>query len=161
MTQQQADKRYLEIADIWSRNSQAERLKVGAIIVKDNMIISDGFNGTPSGFDNWCEDYYHPKTGELIKATSQECFNEVVRCGFDLKTKPEVLHAEANAITKVAKSTQSCDGATLYCTDACCIECAKLIIQSGIKRFVYSRPFRKTEGIELLKKAKIEVVKYD
>ena len=111
--------------------------KVGALLVKDRMIISDGFNGTPAGFENICED---PSTG---------------------KTKPYVLHAEANAITKVAKSGNNSDGATLYVTDAPCVECSKLIIQAGIKRVVYMIEYSVKDGIELLRRAGIEVCKYD
>lgn len=130
------DKKYLEMAHIWAQNSYCVRRKVGALIVKDKMIISDGYNGTPSGFENVCED----ENG---------------------KTKQYVLHAEANAITKVAKSNNSSNGATLYVTSAPCIECAKLIIQAGIKRVVYSDDYRVTDGIELLERAKIEIVKLD
>ncbi len=130
--QHKFDKHYLEMAAIWAKNSYCKRRQVGALLVKDRMIISDGFNGTPSGFENQCEDE-----------------NDT--------TKPYVLHAEANAITKVAKSGNSSEGATLYITTAPCIECAKLIIQSGIKRVVYAEEYRKSEGIELLKRAKIEV----
>ena len=126
------DKRYLRMADIWSENSYCQRRKVGALIVKDKMIISDGYNGTPSGFENICEDE-----------------NGV--------TKPYVLHAEANAITKIARSNNNADGATLYVTDSPCIECSKLIIQAGIKRVVYSREYRLADGIDLLKRAGIEV----
>ena len=127
------DRRYLRMAKIWSENSYCERRKVGALIVKDKMIISDGYNGTPSGFENVCED----EEGH---------------------TKPYVLHAEANAITKVAKSNNSSNGATLYVTAAPCMECAKLIIQSGIRRVVYLESYRLSEGIELLERAGIEVV---
>lgn len=126
------DKRYLRMARIWSENSYCKRRQVGALIVKDKSIISDGYNGTPSGFENCCED------------------EENV-------TKPYVLHAEANAITKVAKSSNSSEGATLYVTASPCIECAKLIIQAGIRRVVYSEQYRYTDGIELLKKANVEV----
>ncbi|WP_251623496.1 dCMP deaminase family protein [Odoribacter lunatus] len=126
------DKRYLRMARIWAENSYCERRRVGALIVKDKSIISDGYNGTPSGFENLCEDEEN-------------------------KTKPYVLHAEANAITKVAKSSNSSEGATLYVTASPCIECAKLIIQAGIRRVVYSEAYRYLDGIELLKKAKIEV----
>ncbi len=126
------DKHYLEMAAIWAKNSYCKRRQVGALLVKDKMIISDGFNGTPAGFENQCEDE-----------------NDV--------TKPYVLHAEANAITKVAKSGNSSEGATLYITTAPCIECAKLIIQSGIERVVYSEEYRKSEGIELLKRANVKV----
>ena len=131
--QRQLDERYLRMARVWAENSYCVRRKVGALIVKDKMIISDGYNGTPSGFENICED--------------------------DMgKTKPYVLHAEANAITKVAKSANNCDGSTLYITAAPCIECSKLIIQAGIKRVVYSEKYRLEDGIELLKRANIEVV---
>lgn len=126
------DKRYLRMAQIWSENSYCKRRQVGALIVKDKSIISDGYNGTPSGFENLCEDE-------------------------DNKTKPYVLHAEANAITKVAKSGNSSEGATLYVTASPCIECAKLIIQAGIRRVVYSEHYRYMDGIDLLKKAGIEV----
>jgi dCMP deaminase len=129
------DSRYIEMAEIWARNSYCKRRQVGALLVKDNMIISDGYNGTPSGFENVCEE------------------NGV--------TKPYVLHAEANAISKVAKSGNSSAGATLYVTASPCIECAKLIIQSGIKRVVYKDEYRLTDGIDLLKRAGIEVLKLD
>lgn len=128
------DRQYMRIAKVWADNSRAKRLKVGAILVKDKMIISDGYNGTPTGFENECED----ETG---------------------KTKPYVLHAEANAITKVAKSNNSSEGATLYTLISPCMECAKLIIQAGIKRVVYATEFRTTEGIDLLKRANVEVDK--
>ncbi len=127
------DLRYLRMARIWAENSYCERRKVGALVVKDKMIISDGYNGTPSGFENVCEDE-----------------NNV--------TKPYVLHAEANAITKLARSSNNSDGSTLYVTAAPCIECSKLIIQSGIKRVVYAEKYRLEDGINLLKKANIEVV---
>ena len=130
--QRKFDKHYLEMAAVWAKNSYCKRRQVGALLVKNKMIISDGFNGTPAGFENQCEDE-----------------NDV--------TKPYVLHAEANAITKVAKSGNSSEGATLYITTAPCIECAKLIIQSGIERVVYSEEYRKSEGIELLKRANIKV----
>ena len=126
------DCRYLRMAKIWAENSYCTRRQVGALIVKNKMIISDGYNGTPSVFPNICE-------------------------GEDGLTLPYVLHAEANAITKIARSGNNSDGATLYVTDAPCIECAKLIIQSGIKRVVYARSYRLTDGIELLTKAGIEV----
>ena len=131
--QRQFDTRYLQMARVWAENSYCVRRKVGALIVKDNMIISDGYNGTPAGFENICED--------------------------DMgKTKPYVLHAEANAITKVAKSANNCDGSTLYITAAPCIECSKLIIQAGIKRVVYSDSYRLEEGLELLRRVGIECV---
>lgn len=130
------DKRYMRMAFIWSENSYCKRRKVGALLVKDKMIISDGYNGTPSGFENICEDE-----------------NDI--------TKPYVLHAEANAITKVARSNNSSDGATLYVTSSPCIECAKLIIQAGIKRVVYSDSYRLSDGIELLERANIELLSVD
>lgn len=129
------DLRYIEMAEIWAKNSYCKRRQVGALLVKDNMIISDGYNGTPSGFENVCEE------------------NGV--------TKPYVLHAEANAISKVAKSGNSSSGATLYVTASPCIECAKLIIQSGIKRVVYKDEYRLTDGVDLLRRAGIEVEKVD
>ena len=126
------DKRYIRMAQIWAENSYCQRRKVGSLIVKDQMIISDGYNGTPSGFENCGED----ETGH---------------------TYPCVLHAEANAITKVARSNNSSDGATLYVTSSPCIECAKLIIQAGIKRVVFSEYYRLQDGIDLLRKAGIQV----
>src|SRR6056297_3591931 len=126
------DKRYIEMARIWAKNSYCKRRQVGALMVKGKMIISDGYNGTPSGFENVCEDEYN-------------------------RTKPYVLHAEANAITKVAKSNNSSAGSTLYVTSAPCLECAKLIIQSGIKRVVFTESYRLEDGINLLKRANIEV----
>lgn len=142
------DSKYLRMAKIWASNSYARRSKVGALIVKDGMIISDGYNGTPSGFDNNCEneEIVTYREGSLDEYTVKE-----------LVTKPEVLHAEANAITKVAKSTNSSDGSTMYVTLSPCLECAKLIIQSGIKRLVYNEEYRDTSGLELLRKAGIEV----
>ncbi len=126
------DYRYLRMARIWAENSYCRRRQVGALVVKDKMIISDGYNGTPSGFENVCEE----ETGT---------------------TFPYVLHAEANAITKLARSSNNSDGATLYVTASPCIECAKLIIQSGIRRVVYAEKYRLTDGIDLLKKAGVKV----
>jgi dCMP deaminase len=147
--------RYMEIAHIWSKNSHATRKKVGAIIVKDGMIISDGYNGTPSGFENECEEYL-PCSDDLSKCTSmfgpQHC--ESCPCN-RIVTKPYVLHAEANAILKVAKSNNSTEGATLFCTMSPCLECAKLIIQSGIVEVYYDEEYHDKSGIELLKRAKI------
>ncbi|HPD96187.1 MAG: dCMP deaminase family protein [Bacteroidales bacterium] len=134
--QSQFDKRYLEMASIWAKNSYCKRRQVGAIIVKDRMIISDGYNGTPAGFENVCEDE-------------------------EGKTKPYVLHAEANAITKVAKSNNSSEGATLYVTSSPCMECSKLIIQAGIKRVVFFDKYHNLDGIELLQRAGIEVQQID
>lgn len=131
--QEELDKRYLRMARIWAENSYCNRRQVGALIVKNKMIISDGYNGTPSGFENICEDA-------------------------NGLTKPYVLHAEANAITKIARSGNNSDGATLYVTDAPCIECSKLIIQAGIKRVIFARQYRLTDGLELLQRAGIELV---
>ncbi len=131
--QHDLDLRYMRMANIWAENSYCERRKVGALIVKDKMIISDGYNGTPAGFENICE--------------NDEGF-----------TKPYVLHAEANAITKIARSNNNSAGATMYVTASPCIECAKLIIQAGIKRVVYGEKYRLTDGIDLLERAGVEVV---
>ena len=127
------DQRYLRMARIWAENSYCQRRKVGALVVKDKMIISDGYNGTPSGFENVCEDA-------------------------DNVTKPYVLHAEANAITKLARSNNNSDGSTLYITDSPCIECAKLIIQAGIKRVVFAQKYRLVDGLELLQRANIDLL---
>ena len=127
------DKRYMRMAQIWAENSYCRRRQVGALLVKDKMIISDGYNGTPSGFENICEDE-----------------ND--------KTKPYVLHAEANAITKVARSNNSSEGATLYVTASPCIECAKLIIQAGIIRVVYGELYHLEDGLDLLRRAKINTI---
>ena len=154
MTQEESDKYYLKVAELCSQNSSAERLKVGAIIVKDNQIISDGFNGTPSGFDNVCEitDHYDPN--KCIRCTLEHCEGCT---NIKLVSKPEVLHAESNAITKCAKYGNSSNNATIYITHSPCIECAKLIIQAGIKRVVYARSYRLTDGIDLLADAGIEI----
>ena len=126
------DLRYLRMARIWAKNSYCKRRQVGALVVKDKMIISDGYNGTPSGFENICEDENN-------------------------LTKPYVLHAEANAITKLARSSNNSDRATLYETAAPCLECSKLVIQAGIKRVVYGEAYRLEDGINLLRRANIEV----
>lgn len=133
LKQELLDSRYLRMAAIWAENSYCQRRRVGAIIVKDKMIISDGYNGTPSGFENVCEDDSD-------------------------HTLPYVLHAEANAITKVARSNNSSEGSTLYVTTSPCMECSKLIIQAGIRRVVFSELYRITDGIDLLKRAGVEVV---
>ncbi len=132
MKDKKFDKSYIEMAHVWAKNSYCTRRQVGALIVKNRMIISDGYNGTPSGFENVCEEENNT-------------------------TKAYVLHAEANAITKVAKSNNSSDGATLYITDSPCMECAKLIIQSGIKRVVFDRRYRITDGLDLLERAGVEL----
>ena len=130
--QEYIDIRYLRMAKIWAENSYCKRRQVGALIVKNKMIISDGYNGTPSGFENICEDE-----------------ND--------KSKPYVMHAEANAITKVAASNNNSAGATIYVTSSPCIECAKLIIQAGIKRVVFSEKYHTEEGINLLERAGITI----
>ena len=134
--QELLDKRYLRMAAIWAENSYCERRKVGAILVKGHMIISDGFNGTPAGFENVCEDS-------------------------DGITKPYVLHAEANAITEVARSNNSSAGSTLYITASPCLECSKLIIQAGITRVVFNELYRMTDGLDLLRRAGVECVHID
>jgi len=135
MTEKQTklDSRYLRMARIWAENSYCVRRQVGALVVKDKMIVSDGYNGTPTGFENVCEDEHNV-------------------------SKPYVLHAEANAITKLARSNNNSDGATIYITASPCIECAKLIIQAGIRRVVYGEKYRLDDGIKLLERAGIEVV---
>lgn len=133
--QRQFDKSYLDMAEVWSKNSYCKRRQVGALLVKERMIISDGYNGTPVGFDNICEDE-------------------------EGKTYPYVLHAEANAITKIAKSGNSSIGATMYVTTSPCLECAKLIIQAGVTRLVYRNKYHRTDGVDLLTKAGIEVVNF-
>ena len=130
--QRRLDERYLRMARIWAENSYCVRRKVGALVVKEKMIISDGYNGTPSGFENVCEDS-------------------------DNVTKPYVLHAEANAITKLARSNNNSDGSTLYVTASPCLECSKLIIQAGIRRVVYGEEYRLSDGIDLLRRAHIEL----
>ena len=134
--QELLDRRYLRMAAIWAENSYCKRRQVGALLVKGQMIISDGFNGTPAGFENVCE------TPEGV-------------------TKPYVLHAEANAITKVARSNNSSQGSTLYVTASPCLECAKLIIQAGITRVVYNELYRITDGLDLLARAGVECVNID
>ncbi len=134
--QEALDRRYLRMARIWAENSYCKRRQVGALVVKNKMIISDGYNGTPSGFENTCEDENN-------------------------LTKTYVLHAEANAITKIARSGNSSDGATMYITASPCIECAKLIIQAGVKRVVYSEKYRLDDGVKLLQRAGIETIFLD
>tara|TARA_Y100000589_G_C27052485_1_gene587918 strand:+ start:318 stop:749 length:432 start_codon:yes stop_codon:yes gene_type:complete len=133
------DKAYLDMAQVWAQLSKAERMKVGCLIVKDGSIISDGYNGTPSGFDNVCE-HQDPRVS----------FSNRI-------TKPEVLHAESNAITKLAKSTQSSIDSTVYITISPCIDCAKLIIQAGVSRVVFGNVYRNEDGLDLLRRAEIQV----
>lgn len=132
----QRHSQYLRMAKIWSENSYCTNLKVGALIVKDGMIISDGYNGTPSGMPNQCEDG-------------------------NCKTHPYVLHAEANAITKLCKFGGSSNGADLYCTHSPCIQCAKLIVQAGIKRLIYSDDYKSNDGLELLSQCNVEIIKVE
>ena len=134
--QNKVDRLYLKMAKIWAENSHCKRSQVGCLIVNNRQIISDGYNGTPSGFSNECED----------------CDNN---------TLPTVLHAEANAITKIAKSTNSAEGSTLYVTLSPCFDCAKLIIQAGIKRIVYLEVYRKTDSFKLFEQAGIEIKKLE
>ena len=134
--QKELDSRYLRMARIWSENSYCKRRQVGALIVKDKRIISDGYNGTPSGFKNVCEDENN-------------------------QTKPYVLHAEANAITKIARSNNNSDGSALCVTGSPWVECSKLIIQAGVGRVVYARDYRLTDGVDLLRRAGIEVEQLD
>ena len=151
--QQLLDTTYMKMARCWAALSKAKRKQVGCLIVKDGTIISDGYNGTPSGFDNACEweEYVgsYPKNIEALEKYRQREHR--------LVTKPEVLHAESNAISKLAKSTQSSNGATLYATCSPCLDCSKLIIQCGIIRVVYGEEYRNNEGLELLKKAGINI----
>ena len=160
MTQQELDTYYIKVAQICSENSKANKLKVGAIIVKDQQIISDGFNGTPSGFDNQCEDEKHKKLDRCSLCSQEHCEG----CdNIELLTRPEVMHAESNAITKCAKYGKATLGSTIYITHTPCIECAKLIIQAGIKRVVYAREYRLSDGIDLLRQAgvKVEFIKQE
>ena len=158
------DKRYLRMARIWSENSYAIRRQVGCLVVKDRMIISDGYNGTPSGFENVCEDFIC--TADFTKDTCPRhayfhsvdvgCCN--VACPFiQTKTKRYVLHAEANALSKLARSGNNSEGATLYVTDEPCLECSKMIIQAGIKRVVFWREYHSHEGTQLLLRAKVDI----
>ena len=142
-SQEELDRTYLDMAEVWSSLSKAQRKQVGCLIVKDGAIISDGYNGTPCGFDNRCEDHVYTEYPLASKS-------------YKLVTKPEVLHAESNAITKLAKSTQSSIDSTMYITISPCIDCAKLIIQAGIRRVVYGELYRDDAGIKLLNRANIE-----
>ena len=143
--QHKIDIAYIKMAQVWAELSHATRKKVGALIVKNNTIISDGFNGTPSGFENECEEAVNNPDGTFK----------------EYKTKWYVLHAESNALAKVAKSTQSSEGATLYITYSPCRDCSKLILQAGIKRVVYLQEYRDTNGLDFLRRAGVEVKKID
>ena len=135
---------HMDAAEVYSRLSTAKRLQVGCVVVKDNTIIGIGYNGMPSGWDNNCEEEFIVEEDEkFIKS---------------LKTKPEVLHAETNALAKIAKSTNSSDGATMFITHAPCLECAKMIYQSGIKEVYYKNAYRSDSGINFLKKCEIKVI---
>ena len=165
------DKRYLRMAKIWAENSYAVRAQVGCLVVKNNSIISDGYNGTPKGFPNVCEwvpDHIRPEQGHPESLAQQEKWLDsplkvetLKAAGVELKTRPYVLHAEANALTKLARSTNSSEGATIYVTMAPCYDCAKLIIQAGIKRVVYQHEYREKDAILLLERAGVEVVQID
>jgi dCMP deaminase len=145
---------HMKVAEVYAGLSSAKRLHVGCVIVKDNTIIGIGYNGMPSGWTNECEvrDYFSPGR---FKCTDGDGATYI------LKTKPEVLHAETNALAKIARSTNSSDGATLFVTHAPCLDCAKLIYQSGINSVYYRNSYRDDDGIEFLKKCNVEVIKYD
>ena len=154
MTQQELDTYYIKVAQICSENSKANKLKVGAIIVKDQQIISDGFNGTPSRFDNQCEDVKHKDLNRCSLCSQEHCEG----CdNIEFVTRPEVMHAESNAITKCAKYGKATLDSTIYITHTPCIECAKLIIQAGIKRVVYKNFYKSLAGVEILRKSGIIV----
>jgi dCMP deaminase len=156
--QNKLDKKYLKMAKVWAEMSYAVRKKVGCLIVKGTQIISDGYNGTPSGFDNNCEDQlltYDKRDTYYEK--DEWVYNHLDQKYTRLKTKLEVLHAESNALMKLARSHNSSEGATMYSTCSPCFDCAKLIIQSGISRVVYSSNYRDSKGLELLQKANIQV----
>jgi|694.fasta_scaffold00021_44 dCMP deaminase len=141
--QHKVDVAYIKMAQVWAELSHATRKKVGALIVKNNTIIADGFNGTPSGFENECEEAVMNEDGSFR----------------EYKTKWYVLHAESNALAKVAKSTQSCDGSTLYITYSPCTDCSKLILQAGIKKVVYLEEYRDIAGLDFLRRAGVDVKK--
>jgi len=145
---------HMKVAEVYAELSSAKRLHVGCVIVKDNTIIGIGYNGMPSGWTNECEvrDYFSPGR---FKCTDGDGATYI------LKTKPEVLHAETNALAKIARSTNSSDGATLFVTHAPCLDCAKLIYQSGINSVYYRNSYRDDNGIKFLKKCNVEVIKYD
>jgi dCMP deaminase len=155
---------HMEVAHVYAKLSSAVRLKVGALIIKDNRIISIGYNGMPSGWDNTCENTEYVGSNEQIPS-----LDEMKRLGFTgtdkgwyrLKTKPEVIHAESNAISKLARSTESGDGAIMVCTHAPCLDCAKLIYQSGIKAFYYNKEYRSIEGLSFLRKCNIPVERFE
>ena len=163
--QKQLDERYLKMAREWSLMSHAKRKKVGCLVVKNGQIISDGYNGTPSGFDNNCEDkkisydeknilYGEDRHEWMVDKSNKSCYS-----WFKLTTKPEVLHAELNALMKLARSTNSSDGSTMYITCSPCYDCSKLIYQSGIKRVVYNEDYRSKNGVDFLKKCGVKVDK--
>lgn len=176
MTQKELDSYYIKVADFCSKNSKANRLNVGAILVKDQQIISDGFNGTPRGFENECEDIIcdqgyvnctkvikDPDTGECKETYCKGvCMasNHSLCPHATLKTKPYVLHAEANCLMKSLRQGNSTVGSTIYITHAPCVECSKLIIQAGVSRVVYRYPYKTEDGINILKKANINVEIY-
>jgi dCMP deaminase len=155
-------KYYMELAELTSTLSSAVRLKVGSVIVRDTKILATGYNGTPSGWDNECE--YQESTYDERDALSNPGewqYNPTTAKYYRLKTKPEVLHSESNAILKVARSTESTEGATMFCTHAPCIDCAKLIYQSGINTLYYRDTYRSRDGIDFLEKSGVDVKQYD
>lgn len=152
---------YMKIADITANLSYATRLKVGAVIVKNNQIIGTGYNGTPAGWDNNCEDVHHTyDERETFADKAAWTYNENNKQYSRLKTKPEVLHAEMNSLMKVTKSTESSEGATMFCTHAPCIDCAKAIYQSGIKTLFYKEEYRSDEGLKFLSRGEVDVHRY-
>jgi len=163
---------YMKTAEIFAELSHARRLHVGAIVVKDDRIISIGYNGMPAGWDNDCEDVEWCSAGGWLspeeieegwpfEGTYLDSNGNEIQGRYRLKTKPEVLHAETNAISKLAKSTESGDGATMFITHSPCLDCAKLIYQSGINSVFYRNSYRSDDGIEFLKKSGVIVEKLD
>lgn len=148
---------HMKVAETYAQLSSARRLHVGAIIVKDDRIISIGYNGMPSGWDNNCEDEFICDDGEYSRQLYPKESNQWMR--YNLKTKPEVLHAETNAIAKLAKTTESGDGASIFITHAPCLDCAKLVYQSGINSVYYRNSYRNDDGINFLEKCKVKVTR--
>jgi dCMP deaminase len=148
---------YMNVAETFAGLSSAQRLHVGAIVVKDDRIISIGYNGMPSGWDNNCEDKIYCNDGDWKEQHVNKESN--IWKNYKLVTRPEVLHAETNCIAKLAKSTESGDGATMFITHAPCLDCAKLIYQSGINHVLYRNSYRSDDGIKFLEKASVQVEK--
>lgn len=163
---------YMRIAEVTAELSYAVRLKVGCVIVKESKILATGYNGTPTGWDNTCETVEWCTAGGWLspceieegwpyEGTYTDHDGNEMHGRYRLKTKPEVLHAESNAISKVARSTESSEGSTMFCTHAPCIECAKLIVQSGINSLYYRHKYRSDDGIEFLQKGGVHIVQHD